>query len=678
MIMQIEARNKKMLSYLINANDYVSIDTLSKQFNLSRRSVYYMIEKTNEWLCEQSIPRLEVERKKGIFITSLQKELIEKIFSNVIVQDNYIFSPSERAKIIICLIVKSEQNVTVEQMMELLKVSRNTVFADLKAANQLLSEYHLVITNQKKGYIIEGNTIKIRAVYFLYINLLLPLIKNDYINLFDKNSIKKNLTILQQIEKELHTHFVEGTLPSLATLLPVMEKNKNPIDLALVNKNEIMSTKEFILVDKYFSNLAIDEKCYLSLHLLGSRLQNIPTDLIYQESYNRIFEMAKILVSEFKRIACVEFENQEDIEHALFIHLKTSIYRYQYGIQIGNPMMDDIKKQYASLFEITKKATEVLSNQLGLPIPDGEIAYLTLHFGGFLRSMKTSIDTLKILIVCPNGVSTGNMLKGEISSLLPNAKIIGVVSADEVTASKKDCDFIISSVNVKTNIPVIVVNPILTDSDRIQILKKSMSKTLAQTQCVDTNTLFDIVSKYVDKKYYSNLYKDIENYVASLQVFSPNLFHAQSDGLIDFLDQKHLAICETHMEWMEAIHFASKQLLKNGSITPQYVSSIISQIHVYGPYMFITPDVILAHAKSEDGALSLDLSMVIFKEEVVFSELRKAKIMIVLSTPDAESHLHILQDINTVFSKPEQTKQLLACDSLSDTILTIKSLLSTI
>ena len=69
---------------------------------------------------------------------------------------------------------------------------------------------------------------------------------------------------------------------------------------------------------------------------------------------------------------------------------------------------------------------------LGLPVTDSEVAYLTLHFGAFLKSAEKKNLQLRILIVCVNGVSTGNMLKHEIEKLLPEAKIVGLVAAVEV------------------------------------------------------------------------------------------------------------------------------------------------------------------------------------------------------------------------------------------------------
>ena len=49
-------------------------------------------------------------------------------------------------------------------------------------------------------------------------------------------------------------------------------------------KMEIMDTKEYEMVSRRFSDLKESEQLYLTLHLLGSRMQSIPVDFMEEES----------------------------------------------------------------------------------------------------------------------------------------------------------------------------------------------------------------------------------------------------------------------------------------------------------------------------------------------------------------------------------------------------------
>ena len=70
------------------------------------------------------------------------------------------------------------------------------------------------------------------------------------------------------------------------------------------------------------------------------------------------------------------------------------------------------------MFEITKIVSRYLEQMIGMPIPDSEVAYLALHFGAHLKVSKYRGIRLRVLIVCVNGISTGNMIKREVTVLV--------------------------------------------------------------------------------------------------------------------------------------------------------------------------------------------------------------------------------------------------------------------
>ncbi len=65
------------------------------------------------------------------------------------------------------------------------------------------------------------------------------------------------------------------------------------------------------------------------------------------------------------------------------------------------------------------------------------------------------------------------MLKHEIERLLPEAEIVDIVSAVDINQLEGKCDLIISTVRIRSLIPVPVVHPILTNEDRRYILNHS-------------------------------------------------------------------------------------------------------------------------------------------------------------------------------------------------------------
>lgn len=482
-----------------------------------------------------------------------------------------------------------------------------------------------------------------RALFFLYFNTIRALFDSGVLNFFNREEIQGYYKQLCLLKDELKIEYIEGDLLAIAALMPVMHNSRGKLCFQGLRKHEILETKEFLLVQKYFSELEESEKIYLCLHLLGSRV-SVATDEIFEDRADQsVYGITKALVTEFEKTACVNFEGKEELERALFVHIKTSMYRYQYGIQIGNPMGNDITREYPNLFEITKIVSRYLEQMIGMPIPDSEVAYLALHFGAHLKVSKYRGIRLRVLIVCVNGISTGNMIKREVKKLLPEAEIVDVVAAMNVLNAQDICDLVISTVKIKSVLPVIVVHAILSDEDRRNILNHQLVYNSQKNKISDT--LFDVVKKYVKESRHEDLKRDI---IQCLQGDVQNLdmgIIEKEAGILERLSLSKITIKEGGVNWQDSIYLTGNCLIQSGSIQERYLDTIISQTIYYGPYMFITDEIMLAHAKPEDGVNKMDIAMAVWKEPVTFPKGKRAKLIFILAAEDHEKHLKILNDI---------------------------------
>ncbi|MDL2296108.1 BglG family transcription antiterminator [Lachnospiraceae bacterium OttesenSCG-928-E19] len=648
----INARCRKILELLLTSEDYVQLRRIADEVNVSKRSIYYDLCKVNEWLDCYNIPNLVVERGKGIYVMPEIKQEIEEILKRERRSEEYIFSPIERTRIIICYIIHWGDPVYIEELTKYCRVSRNTIFNDLQTVVKQLQEYGLaLIYESKQGYLIEGDIIQVRALFFLYFTELLPLFEARLLNFIDREEIHQYFHRLQQIEKEMQVRYVDGILLSLSALLPLMYKSKEKPYFRDLNMDEVIKTQEFQLILKYFGDLEEREQIYLCIHLLGSRTSEIGNRMFQNNANQSVYEIAKTLVAEFEKTACVVFEDKDELERALFLHISTSLYRYQYGIQIGNPMSEAVIREYPNIVSITKLVSKYLSQAVGLPVPDSEVTYLALHFGAYLKVADQDTVPIRILIVCVNGMATGNMLKREVQKLMPDAEIVGVVSVPEINDINQMCDLIVSTVKLQSEVPVAVVQPILTDSDRKKILSYRHNS-IKQSKSEGEN-LFEIVKKYVPEENHHILKTELSEYFQRNGNLPNVKLDRESRGLIYFLAQDHIQIVKENMMWHEAIWLAGKKLLEAGSIVDQYLETIVSQIRYYGPYMFVSKGLVLAHAKPEDGVNHLDVSLTVFQQPIAFPNRQEARVIITLATEDQEKHLKILKDIMSLFSEEE-------------------------
>lgn len=69
---------------------------------------------------------------------------------------------------------------------------------------------------------------------------------------------------------------------------------------------------------------------------------------------------------------------------------------------------------------------------------------------------------------------------------------------------------------------------------------------------------------------------------------NPDIWH-----LTDFLTEDRVLFLNKEDSWEEAIRKVSEPLLKRESMEELYVKCIIERLKEAGPYMFVTPDLIL-------------------------------------------------------------------------------------
>lgn len=363
-VYNLDVRCHEMLKYLLYQDGYTSVTQLAEEMKISKRSVYYDIRKINEWLEALELSQLVVERKKGIRIDEEQKAMIRAGLKMIPSELAYAFTPTERVKIIICSILQRNRNLFLDDFMELCQVSRNTTISDVKEAGRIISKYQLqLIYENGKGYHIKGDLVRKRSIYFSYFSSISNLYKKEILPLDAPDKVDHFLDRLKDIENALDVQYVQGTLYTIAVFFSTIDNRSDVVEFSDKEKKEIMDTKEYEMVSMRFPELNESEQLYLALHLLGSRMQSIPVDFMEEHSGQESQRLSKILVNAFSRIAGVGFSKEKELTKALAAHLKISMYRYRYGIQLANPMLENIKSEYGDLFELTARACRYLEKR---------------------------------------------------------------------------------------------------------------------------------------------------------------------------------------------------------------------------------------------------------------------------------------------------------------------------
>src|SRR5699024_3230332 len=136
-----------------------------------------------------------------------------------------------------------------------------------------------------------------------------------------------------------------------------------------------------------------------------------------------------------------------------------AINRYKYGMNIRNPMLEDIKRNYPLAYEAGIVAGLAIEEHTGSEINENEIGYLALHIGAAMERRKMETHPKRCLIVCASGLGSAQLLYYRIKSKF-EGKLDVVGTTEYYKLNQYDLnaiDFIISSVPISDDVPVPVL-----------------------------------------------------------------------------------------------------------------------------------------------------------------------------------------------------------------------------
>ncbi|EAH1510647.1 BglG family transcription antiterminator [Listeria monocytogenes] len=687
-MVQFDARNMTLLESLVVANVYLAPENLQEELGISKRTLQYDVEKINKELDNIGLDGIQSVRGQGYYLLEEEKTTIKEILENR--EASHVFSASERRIRILFFLLVTDARVIIDTINECNEVSRNTSLQDIKQLKLALKQFNLeLIYDRKNGNMVLGDERSIRQFFIHYcMNNEEIATADQLLDLMKINPMLKNqelfpnldtiFEILAVTEKKIGIRYTDEVIERIGIMI-FFFKERMKRDCYL-NEQEEHEVESFDIAQEIYEQLQQTEDfsinhaeiTYLGKLLLGaSRLND---DAAATGKLDIIVEK---IIAEFERLACVNFEDHRNLKKDLLLHLQPAYYRLKFQIEWINPLRTDIKQSYSDVYEITKKSLEPLEELLGETIPEDEIAYVTILFGGYLsRKNNTLVERKKLLIVCSKGVGTSRMIERQLSQLLgERVEILEPISIREFEKGLYAPDFIVSTLPImEPKAPVFIVSPILTEAQKQQLMKAIAPHILQKdSDARMLSSVLDVVDQYAKVE-------DREKLAAKLKSV---LFQVQSDSqleksptLEELLPKERITFQESVADWREAIQVASKSLQQEGYISRNYQHAMIENIEKLGPYIVIAPGIALPHASVDDGAYRVGMSLLRLDKTVSFSSKAKdqVKLIIVLASIDSYTHINALSQLTNLIMKHHLLEQIEQAESAAEiaAMLTIK------
>ncbi|MEH7680889.1 BglG family transcription antiterminator [Priestia megaterium] len=668
----LDKRSTAVLQVLLQAATFISVQELMKQFQVSRRTIYYDIEKINDWLCQQELEFVQYTYGKGFFLNDQAKDQVAKQFSHVM--PSAYLSVEDRQIYVALMCILRGGKIGTQQLMDETEVSRNTVLQDIKDLKNKWAKKGISLTySYKDGYEVKGSESDIRNLLYIHITELLSQNQEELLKRVMKADYEYSLIYnwLVECEDKLGMAFTDKMLTQLAYMLTCCIQRiggKRYVDALITRKEELEKTRQYKALQEIESVLGFDfpphEKHYLATVLLSAKVNVVNQ----ADSDDWMRTIVKEMVSRFQAYACVVFEDRNRLEQNLYIHLKTAYYRLLYNIHLPNPMLSAIQTKYQDIVELTKKALLPLENSLQTRINEDEISYFALHFGGWMKKQEGRQKQKRIVIVCANGIGTSRMLQYQLEQLLTDAELIGPMTVRDYEQFKETYDLVITTTPLKKRMNVMLVNPILTDDEKqrlIDLVEPASSQ-------LTTQAIMGIIKQYANIQDEPAL---LANLKLVIQQSKKMVREDKKPMLHEVLQEPFLQLTDSADDWKSAVRLAAKPLLNYEYIEPSYVEAMIKSVEQLGPYIVIAPKVALPHARPEQGVNRVGMSMLRLKEPVYFSTEKQhgAQLIIVLAATDNETHLKALSQLSMMLSENDNIDKLIAMNTKQEMLALIEA-----
>lgn len=456
---------------LLQQNNWIKGKDLAVILSVSDRTIRNDIKNIN----------LELGYKAIISDKNLGYKLSNK---NIIkdIKNKKIDSVKERRSYILKKLLTSKTDLDLYDITDNLYVSETTVVNDINDLNVFLENYHNLKIDKKNNKIgLRGREKDIRK---LYKDLLIEETKNNLFNinqiasLYEKFDLIVVMDILEKILKKYNYKINEVAFPLLMIHLGVSIDrilSNEVIDIEyeseIKNKIEFKIAKEFFKEVKNRIDIEINEpELVLFSKNLITKNSNKKDFLVKSKKYELL---VKDLLDYIYENYDINFLNDDKLIDGLCLHIEALISRNKQKVKTANPFLDEIKKRYSYLFELSIIAIDYLNNNLDLEINDDEASFICLHLStAYERNFN---KRYKAILISPEVSIVNERLKESInnnfSEKIEIIKILDYFQEEKV--KNLNPDLLISTVglNHSLDIKTSYISPFFKIKDETNLLK---------------------------------------------------------------------------------------------------------------------------------------------------------------------------------------------------------------
>ncbi|MFD0051849.1 BglG family transcription antiterminator [Actinomycetes bacterium NPDC127524] len=478
--MFITSREKAIIELIIKTSGKHTALSMASFLNVSVRTIHRDLKMIETTLSHFDL-KLIRNNNDGLVIEG-KNEQIFRLIQKLLEVRPVDHTPQERKLNLLILLLHEGKSFKIQSLASQLAVSVSTLTAYLDELTDWLSNYNVVLT-RKRGVGIKlqaGETEKRKALanfFLIYFNEELI----EALFLLEKGNVESDKVIhyfnpeyLSNVDRLLSEYISKGQsrladsdyIGLIVHICITMQRIEmgfimEEIETDLPDEFQFMKMLCREIEEQFKVHFSDSSIHYLAVILKGSKLQN--ADAVHYDSV-MLGQYIRNLITYVSSQLHVDLSADFSLFQGLLAHLEPSIFRIKQKMAVFNPLTEDIRRKYPVLFMAVKNSLDKQFKDIAFP--DGEIAFIVLHFGSALLLREEHI-TISSLVVCPTGIGTSKMLASRIKKEFIEIDSVDVKTIKEIQhADLSQYDLIISTVRLPfLRIEYILVNPLLRHDD---------------------------------------------------------------------------------------------------------------------------------------------------------------------------------------------------------------------
>ena len=464
-------RDSKILEELKNCDGYLNLDSLSKQMNVSKRTIQTDIKTLNISSHHHGY-KISNLRGKGYYIEIDDAEKFDCYLKSLQSMDvNY---KADRIPGIIAILLLKNDYVSQEWIAEFLNVSKSIIKTDMDQVDEIFKSKNIDL-QRKAHYGIQlhidnfNRKLEILELYEQKNELIC-----EALNFADEK--------FQEVEKQLIQLLAENELSANYTELKKIDSFIKICIYANIHKLNVAasSAKQDGLYENLVKRLnkTIDEQYHISFD--QNEINDLALYIMYKTKRKKNIEYPKgledMVMAFFKE--CDQKYNSKFMEDAefqlsLLSHVSLLLDRLHQSISFTNPLVDEISVKYPVNMNMAIQFAQKLEKAYNVSISQDEIGFIATHFAAHMeRQARNLLGRFnRIAIVCSSGGGSAFLIKLKMERLFvgKDVQTFSLFQEDALMEYHPDVIFTIADLYHKFDVPIIKIKELLDDNDILKI-----------------------------------------------------------------------------------------------------------------------------------------------------------------------------------------------------------------